>query len=96
MDKNGTCVDLDKNSTPVQSVSYASVSGLFTDVYDGAMALVEFLPLVDSAVKEVKEAEIRVRSILEGDTAASDPEVRDEIAVLRRNFVILFKKAKTV
>ncbi len=94
MDKNGTCVDHDKNSTPVQSVSNTGVLGLFTQVYDGAMELVASLPSVSKAVKEVKEAEIRVRSILEGITASSDPEVRDKLATLRKDFCDFIQEGK--
>ncbi len=93
MDKNlTTCVDPEvelvprNNSTTVQNVSNASVSGLFSQVCDGTMKLLEYLPSMSNAVEEVKEADRRVQSILVGITAASDPEVRFKLANLQQEF----------
>lgn len=92
MDKNQTCADPEvevvprKNSTTVQNVSNETVSGLFTQVCDGTMKLLEYLPSMSNAVEEVKEADRRVQSILVGITAASDPEVRFKLANLQQEF----------
>ncbi len=94
MDKNqATCVDPElevlvppKNSTTVQHVGNTSFSGLFTQVCAGAIKLVELLPSMSNAVKEVKEAEKCVQSILVCITADSDPEVRDKFATLQKEF----------
>ncbi len=48
------------------TVSKASVIGVFTQVCDGTMKLLELLSSMSNAVKELQEAEMRVQSALVG------------------------------
>ncbi len=58
------------------------------------MKLVEVLPLMSNAVKEVKEAEKCVQSILVCITADSDPKVRDKFATLQKEFRAFIRVGK--
>ncbi len=70
MDKNESCV-----------VPYDD--SLLTQVYDGAMKRLKGLPSMSDAVEK---AERHMQSILEGITAASDPEVKVKLAILQKEF----------
>ena len=87
-------MDNEENSTTVQNVSNASVLGLFSQVVEGAINLVELLPSMSNAVKEVKEAEKHVQSALVGITATSDPGVVIELADLQKEFRAFIRVGK--
>ena len=86
----------EENSTTVQNVSNESVFqiGLFRQVVEGAIKLVELLPSMSNAVKEIKEAEKHVQSALVGITATSDPGVVIELADLQKEFRAFIRVGK--
>ncbi len=81
-------------STTVQNVSNESVLDLFSQVVEGAIKLVELLPSMSNAVKEIKEAEKHVQSALVGITATSDPDVVIELADLQKEFRAFIRVGK--
>ncbi len=56
--------------------------------------MVELLPSMSNAVKEVKEADRRVQSALVDITAASDPNVVIELADLQKEFRAFIRVGK--